>query len=99
MGHLYSRLFNVPHFLLSDNHDLSITDLINIFGAQEISVDDVNFTQVPIMDGPDQFDPALSINQEALLSSSSATVFLHFVLDGGGGYLNPGVEAEIIAAK
>ena len=26
-------------------------------------------------------------------------MFLHFVLNSGGGYLDPGVEAEVIAAK
>jgi len=99
MGHLYSRLFNVPHFFLSDNHDLSITDLINIYGAREISIDRIDFSQDPIMDSPGLPDPDLSTNQETLLSSSSATMFLHFVLNGGGGYLDPGVEPEIVAAK
>lgn len=99
MGHLYFPLFNVPQFFLSDNHDISIADLINACGAREISIDHIDFSQDPIMDSPDQSDPDLSTNQEPLLSSSSATVFLHFVLNGGGGYLDPGVEAELIAAK
>jgi hypothetical protein len=93
MGYLHSRLFNVPHYFFSDNHDLSITDLIDIYGAQEISIDYTGLAQDPVMNSLDLSDPDLSTNQKVLLSSSSATVFLHFVPNG------PGVEAGVIAAK
>lgn len=99
MGHFNYRLFNVPYLFLADNHDLSITDIINICGAQAISIDHIDFSQDPVMANADHSEPAAPINQEALLSSSSATVFLYFVMNGGGGYLESDVEAEILAAK
>jgi hypothetical protein len=99
MGHLYSHLFTPPHISFGDNHELSITDVINIRGAQEINIDHMSFSRDPIMEVTDQSEASPLINPEAVLSSSSATMFLHFVLNGGGGYVDPGVKAEIIAAK
>ena len=97
MSHLYSHLFKVSHLFSSDNHVPSIAELINICGTQEISIDHVSSSQDPVM-GSTVPNPSTSTDQEALLSTSSANVFLHFVLNGGGGYLDPEVEAEVIAA-
>lgn len=96
---MYSHIFDIRRFYLSDNHDLSIADLINIYGAQEVNIGRIDSTQDPSMHTSEHLSHALMTNQDPLLSSPSATVFLHFILNGGGGCLDPGVEAEILAAK
>lgn len=92
MGHLCSRLFNPPKTLFNDNNDLSFADPINICGAQEIGIDQINSLQDLAMENTEL---SWSTSQELLLSSPSAAVFLEIILEGGGGYLDPAVAEEI----
>ncbi|KZM22450.1 hypothetical protein ST47_g6364 [Ascochyta rabiei] len=82
MGHIYSRLVL--------NHDLSFADLDNMIDAREMDIDELSASL-------DLVCYVRQVHRELLLSTSSATVFLGFVLEGGGGYLDPGV-AEVIEA-
>lgn len=67
------------------NHDRGFADLDDMTDARELNIDGLTLSRVPA-------DPGL------LLSSPSPTAFLEFVLDGGGGHLDPGV-GEVIAAN
>lgn len=96
MGHSQPR-FRLPSwtpFLGQYGHECYFSDLNDLFDAQSIDIDRLVLLQGLNMDNTER---DRRIDGEIILLSRSATVFLNFVLNGGGGHLDPGV-AEVLDA-
>lgn len=93
MGRLHTRLLHpdTPFFSHS-----SFADIIYLRNAQVIDIDWLAF---PCKVGMGDTEHNWQADRELCLSSPSATVFLRFMLNDGGGYLDTAVAERIEAIR